>query len=581
VGIDTDVEADGYPHFDSLEPLDDRTDWQTVAISGDKAGEFLHTALTSAVLELRDGESQSTAVLSVDGNELAHGVLEKRGKHDYFLHIDRNAKYISTWLRSVSDGFVRIDPNDVYARAAGPVEIQLVGSVELQEIDDDDIYAEDKMFFIGRNGKKYAGPKSEPLPRFEWREPEDDELHTTSLHALHQQLGAKMVPFAGYDMPVWYTSVSEEHLAVRGAAGIFDVTHMGVFDFIGSGAAQFLNAVTTNDVLGLAVGNSHYTYFLDVDGIPLDDLMIYRLSDDHFLAVVNASNNDKNWAWLKAVKNYQVMIDPAHPERTIEGADNFIMRDLRDRSAREEMRVDIALQGPKSLDILLSLDGLEEDKSAVANLGWAGITKAHLGGFDLIVSRTGYTGERIAYELFVHPDEAPNLFSTLIELGATPCGLAARDSLRTEAGLPLYGHELEGPLNLNPADAGFGNYVKLWKPFFIGKAAFIEHETKRNAEIVRFRLESKGSRPPHQGDPLVNTKGRIVGIVTSCSIDSDGYQLGQAYVNTEFIQKDAKLGIFSGSGRTKSITFDDIQLGKKVTVPDTVTLLSRFPSRKK
>src|SRR5262249_53730404 len=150
---------------------------------------------------------------------------------------------------------------------------------------------------------------------------------------------------------------------------------------------------------------------------------------------------------------------------------------------------------------------------------------------------TGYTGERTAFELFVHPDKAPALFKDLCEAGAVPCGLAARDSLRTEAGLPLYGHELAGPYNLNPADAGFSNYVKLSKPFFVGKSAYIVHEQQREAEVTRFRMDNKGTRPPHQGDPILDKKGRVVGVVTSCSIDSEGYQLGQAYVQHDSLEE--------------------------------------------
>ncbi|MFW5772806.1 MAG: hypothetical protein ACOCZH_05720, partial [Phototrophicaceae bacterium] len=250
-------------------------------------------------------------------------------------------------------------------------------------------------------------------------------------------------------------------------------------------------------------------------------------------------------------------------------------------AAGGEMRVDVALQGPRSTDILLSLSGGDADRQAVKSLRWAGITRAELGGFDLIVSRTGYTGERNAYELFVHPEEAPALFRALVEAGATPCGLAARDSLRTEAGLPLYGHELASPLNLGPADAGFGQYVKVWKPFFVGRAAHIQREATREAEIVRFRLNAKGVRPPHQGDPLVDGKGRVVGIVTSCSIDSEGYQLGQAYVRHDYRAEDTPLAVFSGAGRGKPVDPGSASLGGRVTVPDAVTVLSRFPKRKR
>jgi glycine hydroxymethyltransferase len=374
----------------------------------------------------------------------------------------------------------------------------------------------------------------------------------------------------------------EEHLAVRKGAGVFDVTHMGVFDAQGPGAVAFLDAVTTNEVDKLAVGESHYTYFLDTSGIPLDDLMIYRLAEERYLVVVNASNNDKNWAWLNAVKNHAVAIDSSHPGRQVEGADRVKLRNLRDSSAGDEMRVDIALQGPQSKDILLALARSDSDKAKVSKLAWAGVTQVNLGGYDLIVSRTGYTGERVAYELFVHPDKAPALFKDLCESGAVPCGLAARDSLRTEAGLPLYGHELAGPLNLNPADAGFGNYVKLWKPFFVGKAAFTRHEQTRDAEVTRFRMDNKVARPAHQGDPVIDKKGRVVGVVTSCSIDAEGFQLGQVYLKEESMQEGTPIAIYAGASRAKGgKAVSELGIGDKVTMPEPATVLSRFPKAKK
>ena len=149
-------------------------------------------------------------------------------------------------------------------------------------------------------------------------------------------------------MPVWYSSVVDEHLAVRNGAGLFDVTHMGAFDCKGPDAAAFLDAVTTNDVFGLDVGDSHYTYLLDVEGVPLDDLMIYCLADDHFLLVVNASNNDKNWAWLNAVKNHEVMIDPALTSHTAPA--ELTLRDLRDPSTGDEQRVGRRHAGILGLD---------------------------------------------------------------------------------------------------------------------------------------------------------------------------------------------------------------------------------------
>src|SRR5262249_41974826 len=154
---------------------------------------------------------------------------------------------------------------------------------------------------------------------------------------------------------------------------------------------------------------------------------------------------DKDWAWVNAVRDGTVLIDPARLGAKLLGdPDQVVLRDLRDPKCEQDCRVDVALQGPKSQEILLSLHGSDADKKKVKALGWSTVTRVSLGGYDLIVSRTGYTGERTAYEIFVHPDTAPTLFNTLIESGATPCGLASRDSTRTEAGLPLYGHELGG-----------------------------------------------------------------------------------------------------------------------------------------
>ncbi len=262
------------------------------------------------------------------------------------------------------------------------------------------------------------------------------------------------------------------------------------------------------------------------------------------------------------------MIDAAHPARQFAGGDRFTLRDLRAESSGADRRVDVALQGPDSKRILLALGGSDADKRKVEGLAWAGVACVTLGGFDLIVSRTGYTGERIAYELFVHPDQADALFRKLIELGAAPAGLAARDSLRTEAGLPLYGHELGGERGFNPADAGFGNYVKLWKPFFVGKLPFIEHEKARDAEVVRFRLAAKGGRPPHPGDTLLDEAGQEVGVVTSCSIDSEGFQLGQAYVKETANAVGTAVAVRS-------------QRAKPGAPPTPAAIVSRFPSKKK
>ena len=312
---------------------------------------------------------------------------------------------------------------------------------------------------------------------------------------------------------------------------------------------------------------------------PFDDLMVYRLADKHFLMVVNASNNDKDWTWLNAVKSGQVQVNAQMPSRMFIYGDAVQLRDLRAESSGTDRRVDIALQGRNSLKVLTSLASKGDKVSVVRGLDWAGVAQVRLGKFDLIVSRTGYTGERQGYELFVHPDHATELFQALIQGGAEPCGLASRDSLRTEAGLPLYGHELAGELQLGAADAGMGKFVKLWKPFFVGRDAYQAHEATRDSIIARFKINQKGARPPKVDDPMVDARGRVIGIVTSCTIDSDGYQNGLVYVKESHAIEGTEVQVFAGGlGDTPKET---PRIGSKVTVPQTAVILSRYPKQKK
>jgi glycine hydroxymethyltransferase len=204
-----------------------------------------------------------------------------------------------------------------------------------------------------------------------------------------------------------------------------------------------------------------------------------------------------------------------------------------------------------------------------------------VGGFDLVVSRTGYTGERMAFELFVHPDRAPELWEALLKagqpLGLKPCGLGARDSLRTEAGLPLYGHEFAGERRLDVSAAGFGAYVKPYKPWFIGRSAFIEQEKTRQGNISRFRFAEKNVRMAHLGDPIVDRKGNVIGFVTSCAIDSEGFLTGQAYIKGKFLEEDSPISIYPGAAKPDGKAPAELKTGDKVVLPTAATILSRFP----
>ncbi len=230
----------------------------------------------------------------------------------------------------------------------------------------------------------------------------------------------------------------------------------------------------------------------------LDDTLVYRRGSDKFLVVVNASNDDKDRTWFESVRDGMVEIDNARPWARTYGYEAEI-RDLRDPKAGDDMRVDIALQGPKSRDILLAMGVDEETRQKIIGLKRTELCDAVIGDFDLIVSRTGYTGEKMAFELFVHPERAVDFWNAVLKagepFGLKPVGLGARDSLRTEAGLPLYGHEMGlgsgkfGHRDLGVAEGGFGSYVKPYKPWFIGRDAYVTREGERKGVVVRFRFD--------------------------------------------------------------------------------------------
>jgi glycine hydroxymethyltransferase len=393
-------------------------------------------------------------------------------------------------------------------------------------------------------------------------------------------MGAKLVPFAGWEMPVWYSSVVEEHMATRKAAGLFDVSHMGVFQAEGQDAVIFLDSVCANDVAALAIGESCYTHFLDPSSNVIDDTLVYRRSAEKYLVVVNASNDDKDWTWLNAVLNGQVLVDQTTSWVRAFGR-SCNLRNLRDPKAGADMRVDIALQGPKSREILLALGCDAPTKKRILSLKRTELCEAIVGDFDLVVSRTGYTGEKIAFELFVHPEKAVGLWNAILKagesLGIKACGLGARDSLRTEAGLPLYGHEMGGELNLGVAEAGFGSYVKIYKPWFIGRQAFIERGKGRQSEVTRFRFNEKGVRMAHLNDPVLDNKGKVIGVVTSCAIGTDGYLSGQAYIEQKYLTEGTQVSIYQSASANAAKPPADLHTGEKVSLPTSATILSRFP----
>ncbi|MFQ6100240.1 MAG: glycine cleavage system aminomethyltransferase GcvT [Anaerolineae bacterium] len=589
-----------------------------IEVEGNVAAAFVEQITPTDVDDLEQGEWQAVTLLERDGRVMSPALVQRLGfghnRYRLVVPADR-ARRVIAWLRHLSDGYIRFDDADLWAKLPGPVVVRDLGPAEehgLAGLTDFSPPVSHKPYFIGLSAPGYADPAGEPLPDFlpppvgESRGEGGRGQRRTPLYDWHVQHEAKMAPFAGWEMPLWYTSISDEHRAVRGAAGLFDVSHMGLLEASGPHAAYFLNLVTTNDVNSLRPGESQYSYLLSPDGRVMDDLMIYMLSPSRYLLAVNAANAEKDWAWLRAVNDRVVRIDGLRPwVRTSFQAE---LRNLHDPHEDESdtRLADLALQGPRSRDILLALldaapssGGVAENRGRLLALNRTEVMEAHIpsdrapgGVFDLIVARTGYTGERMGFEIFVHPDVMGVLWEQLLEVGAPfglrPVGLGARDSLRIEAGLPLYGHELAGPLDLRPDDAGFAGYVKLHKPFFVGRRAYVEHAQpfgelrtqQRKMTVVRFRIAEKGMRVPRLEDVVTDSRGRVIGEVTSCAMDTEGYLVGMAYIDQRYAKEGEEIGVFPHPTREDwDKPYEELKVGDRLVMHSEAKVIRRFPRR--
>jgi len=355
--------------------------------------------------------------------------------------------------------------------------------------------------------------------------------------------------FAGYLMPLWYSSIAEEHRAVRERAGLFDCTHMGVLEVSGDDAAAFLDIVTTNHVSGMNIGRARYGYILDAAGNVLDDIIVYRRGEDIFMVVVNASNEPKIKFYLHELLEGNVVVDAEGSAWTTKLP---VLRvdvwDMRDPNRPQDRRADLALQGPASIDTLAKLAEDRSTVNRVAGLKSFAFVEEQLAGIDCLICRTGYTGSSVGFELFIDPEEAPRLWNLILDagepLGVLPCGLGARDSLRIEAGLPLYGHELDGKFNISPFEAGYGWAVKLDKDFFIGKAAMQHIAATYGMEVARIEWPgTKGIRPVRQDDAVLNERGECVGwVLSNAKVEEKQFSL--AYVARDMAQEGTSLGLY-------------------------------------
>ena len=341
------------------------------------------------------------------------------------------------------------------------------------------------------------------------QELEKEKEKRTCLYENHIAEGAFMAPFAGFVMPIQYANIQLEHLAVRNKCGLFDVSHMGEVTVKGPDAERYVQHIFTNDVANAPIGKIYYGMMCYENGGTVDDLLVYKMGENDFFLVINAANIDKDWEWMQ------------------QNAKGFDI-DLQNRS---DYHGQIAVQGPEAEHTVETVLGLP-----CAELGF--YTVKTIG--DVIVSRTGYTGED-GFEIYASHDYIRECWEKLIKAGVQPCGLGCRDTLRFEVGLPLYGDELSE--NITPIMAGLGLFVKLDKVEFIGKDALAKQKAEGPAKkLVGIELDDKAI--PRHGYPVLNMQGEQIGEVTTgyhcLSVDKS---VCMALVDAQYSKLDTELQI--------------------------------------
>lgn len=341
-------------------------------------------------------------------------------------------------------------------------------------------------------------------------------MKNIALKSTHEALGAKMVPFAGFNMPVQYEGVNIEHETVRKAVGVFDVSHMGEFLIEGPHALELIQKVCSNDASKLAIGKAQYSYLPNEDGGIVDDLIIYRLKEESYLLVVNAGNIEKDWKWISAK--------------------NDVGATLRDLSEDYSL---LAIQGPKAIEAMQSLSSHD-----LSEIGFYSFVVGDFAGVEnVIISATGYTGSG-GFEIYCKNNEVKQIWDKVFEAGADygikPIGLAARDTLRLEMGYCLYGNDIDD--TTSPFEAGLGWVTKFTKEFTNSEALEAEKARGLENKLVAFKIDDRGI--PRQGYDIVDGQGKKIGHVTSGTMSpSLGIGIGLGYVPKVFADVDTKIHI--------------------------------------
>lgn len=596
--VDPNLPSGGYPHETSPENRGEGKP-KAIHVAGDRAMAFLQEVCTRDLRAMRDGEVKEALILDERGRIKERVRILKDRANSFFLWCSHGKeKELIRWFRYLSDGYVLFDETDLLVKVQGPVRIwetdegsrslpmgqggsspePMASEGESQNLLHWSYLMDlDKPYFVGLNA--LWRPREEPRTCSFCPPQEIQELKRTPLHLFHVNNAKKMAPFAGWEMPIWYTSIQEEHRAVRKSAGLFDVGHMGTIGISGEDSEDFLDLLTTNYVRWLKVGESHYSFLLEPGGEVMDDLILYRLAPKDFLMVVNAVNTLKVFSWLLAAAKGEASLDSEGRGVRFKGEVKVL--DLKAKEAGERALVDLALQGPRSLEILERMALNLGDKWALRSLKRGHVAKVRFSFGDLWVARTGYTGEAMGFELLVHPEKARKLWEEILcvgePLGCVPAGLGARDSLRIEAGLPLFGAELGGPFGIDPMEAGFGHYVKLHKPFFCGRKAMVEKSRTIARRVVRFSLNQKGVRLVRGGDLVVHRRTQqLMGWVTSAAPNGEGLQMGLALVEDRFAHAGTPIALLS-----KPLRGEERELcpGHRISLHEEGILLTRFPGR--
>ncbi|WP_417370503.1 glycine cleavage system aminomethyltransferase GcvT [Gelidibacter japonicus] len=341
-------------------------------------------------------------------------------------------------------------------------------------------------------------------------------MKNTALTATHEALGAKLVPYAGFNMPVQYEGVSVEHETVRNGVGVFDVSHMGEFLIEGPNALELIQKICSNDASKLTVGKAQYSYLPNEDGGIVDDLIIYKMKEDSYLLVVNASNIEKDWNWINAKNDVGATVRDLSPEYSL-----------------------LAIQGPKAVEAMQSLTSHN-----LSDIKFYNFVVGDFAGIEnVIISATGYTGSG-GFEIYCKNSEVKQIWDKVFETGAAygikPIGLAARDTLRLEMGYCLYGNDIDD--TTSPIEAGLGWVTKFTKDFTNSEALKLERENGPKNKLVGFELDEKGI--PRQGYDIVDNDGKVIGKVTSGTMSPSLHKgIGLGYVPTDLSEPGTKINI--------------------------------------